>query len=107
MAAAGIIVGQLLLVFGLGVWLRGSTKKLDSQRYLAIFAFPFFCWLPVTVTLVTLLALRLHAPPTTIAIGWLAIALAVTALWRRGRTLENRARNPLRDILTFDDASRR
>ena len=99
-------MAQALLAFGLGAWFRALPKKANGWRYLAIFAFPCFCWLPVTITLDTLLAFHFHMSPAAIAFGWLAITLVVTALWRRGRTLENRARNPLRDILTFDTSRR-
>jgi len=102
----GMLVAQILLNYSIVAWLDLDPKWKRWPRYFAIFAFPFFCWLPVTVMLVTLLARRLHLPTMAICVAWLVAALAVTLLWLRGRTLENRACNPLRDIFSFDDNRR-
>jgi hypothetical protein len=96
--AAGVAIG--LSALGYGAWLRVARGKIDAYRYLAVLALPFYCWLPIVAFWTTKLGLR-FASPFEVAGAWALAALLVTCLWRRGRTLEERARNPLRGILDF------
>jgi hypothetical protein len=81
--------------FGVGSW---SRAEVDGYRVAAVLAFPLFAWPPLVATFGTLLALR-HGTAIQVAGAWLVLVLTGTLLWRRGRQLEARARNPLRGIL--------
>ncbi|WNZ46013.1 NACHT domain-containing protein [Leptolyngbya boryana CZ1] len=85
---------------GISFWYRAETE-LDSRRFLAAFAFPWFCWFPITVCSATFGFLNFF-PIWQVASLWGAIVLLCSCLWFRGQTLDRRARNPLQGISALE-----
>ena len=81
---------------GLGAWYRAKESERDRIRFLAVFAFPWFCWFPI-VGIFGTLGLRDFLSLTwlqTVLVDLLLVGIC-TLLWRRGQQLEDMARNPL------------
>ena len=100
--AVGVAVGAFagaaaLIGMGLGFWYRAKSKT-DSLRFLAIFAFPFFCWFPIVVVFSTLFMLRFLTWQYTV-LTWLIVLGTCTALWLYGQNKHRKASNPLKGIL--------
>ena len=110
MAVAGLLSMAIdvavawTLGYGLGIWVREQSKQLIRFKVMAVFAFPFFCWLPITLAFTTLFVARVL--PTQPPLSWMIAILIdlfvlglVTILWKRGQYLERKAQNPLHGIL--------
>ncbi len=82
---------------GVEAWVRAKDKK-DFGKFLAVFAFPFFCWSPIVIYFSTFALLQFLAWQYTL-LAWLTLIGVGTGLWLRGQKLEEQARNPLKDIL--------
>ena len=83
-------------VAGIGFWYRAKNKP-DSRRFFAALAFPFFCWLPITVCYSTLAFLNFLSG-WQVASLWGEIVLPCTLLWFYGQHKDYQARNPLQGI---------
>ena len=93
-AVAGALIGM-----GLGFWYRAKSQT-DWMRFLAIFAFPYFCWFPIVVVFSTLFMWDyLNLPWQYTVIIWLILLGTCTGLWIYGQNKERRASNPLKGIL--------
>ena len=90
--AMAVAVGLGLAVVGASYWVE------DIDDFLAVFAFPFFCWLPIVIYFSTLALLRFLSWQQILLI-WLTLIGFGTALWLWGQKLEEQARNPLQGIL--------
>ncbi|MEM9274179.1 MAG: NACHT domain-containing protein [Cyanobacteria bacterium P01_F01_bin.143] len=90
-------VNLVPLGMGLGFFDRAKTQ-IDSLRFLAIFALPYFCSFPIMVIFSTLFMLRYLTWQYTTLI-WLIVFGTCTALWRYGQDKERKASNPLKGIL--------
>ncbi|MEM9541845.1 MAG: hypothetical protein AAGA60_20410 [Cyanobacteria bacterium P01_E01_bin.42] len=91
----------LVLGWGLGIWYR-AKKGVDLRliKFFSILAFPWFCWLPIVVGFMSFaLYDRLSWGWQPICLFWLSILGFCTVLWVRGKTLEEKALNPLKGIL--------
>ncbi|WP_052035241.1 NACHT domain-containing protein [Xenococcus sp. PCC 7305] len=104
LAASFVVVVFSLIGIGIGVWDRAKTKK-DWIRFLAILAFPYFCWFPIVVVFSTRFMLR-FLTLQSISLNWLIILGTwfivlgtCTTLWRYGQDRERKASNPLKGIL--------
>lgn len=100
-AVALAVAGAGAVGFGLGIWYRAKDEKdLGLMRFLSILAFPWFCWFPIVFGF-TSLALydRLSWGWLPISLFWLVVLGFCAVLWVRGQRLEEKARNPLRGIL--------
>ncbi|MGK7884653.1 MAG: hypothetical protein AB4057_08525 [Crocosphaera sp.] len=93
-----IAIGEIL-GSGLGAWYRAKDKR-DWGRYLAIFAFPFFCTFPIifgysSYAFYDWFGLNWQQ----ITIIWIGILGVCTVLWQWGQKLDYEARNPFKGIL--------
>ena len=95
-AVAGAVAGAGAGA-GVGAWVRAKDKQ-DFGKFLAVFAFPFFCWSPIVVGFSILALLQFSYREYTL-LAWLALTGLVTRFWLRGQKLEEQARNPLKGIL--------
>ena len=86
-----------LIEMGLGFWYRAKSQT-DFTRFLAIFAFPYFCWFPIVVVFSTLFMLRYLTWQYTSLI-WVILLGTCTALWLYGQNKHRKASNPLKGIL--------
>ena len=96
MAVAVAIAVVGLAGVGLGAWHRAKESERGRIRFLAVLAFPWFCWFPIVLVFG---AFGLHdfLPLTwlqTVLVDLFLVGLCAV-LWRRGQQLEERARNPL------------
>ena len=96
-ATAGAVIAAALIGIGLGIWDRAKSQT-DFMRFLAIFAFPLFCWFPIVFVFSTLFMLRYITWQFTTLI-WLIVFGTCTALWRYGQDKHRKASNPLKGIL--------
>ncbi len=87
------IIAGALIGMGLGFWYRAKSQK-DWMRFLAIFAFPYFCWFPIVGVFSTLFMLRYLTWQYT-ALIWVIVLGICTALWLYGQNKERKASNPL------------
>lgn len=80
-----------------------STPEKKWLKILSLFAFPWFCWLPIVTTLSTWALYDLLSQVSSLSSIpiWQQTAVVVAAvtglwaaLWRRGQWLDARARNP-------------
>ena len=107
-AAAGFAAAGAVAAAGAGAAI-GAWHQLKSNpdkgylKVLALFAFPWFCWLPIVSILTTwaLYDLLTQFSPISSLPIWQQTALGVAivagvwaALWHRGQWLDARARNP-------------
>ena len=82
--------------------MRLKSDPQQGFQWLALLAFPWFCWFPLVVTFGTMALHTLLARvsplgwPVWLQTGLVTLGLAAVsgALWGRGRWLEARARNP-------------
>jgi|GEM_PF-436666 len=95
-AAAIAFTLSALSMVGVGFWVRSQAQK-DWGRFLAIFALPFFCWLPITLGFATVGLLRFF-PGWQVALFWLVSLGCCTGLWLYGQRRDRLARNPLYGI---------
>ncbi len=94
LALPGAIAGV-----GLGAWYR-ANDKINWTRYLAIFAFPFFCTFPMVLGYCSYAFYDWFSLNwQQITIIWIAILGVCTVLWQWGQKLDYEARNPLKGIL--------
>lgn len=96
-AVAGALAGAgaVMAGFGIGIW--GRAEEESRWRWAAVFAFPFFCWFPLTFTLFALMFWSLSGPiGLCVPVGILAFC---AGLWVWGKKLDRAARNPLTGIL--------
>ena len=98
--AGALALAVALALAGAGAGARAKEKK-DFIRFLAIFAYPFFCWSPIVFCFSTLALLEFLSWQHTVLV-WLTVLGVGTALWMRGQKLEEQARNPLKGILGSD-----
>ena len=105
--AISALITAFLIGIGIGVWHRvflvsGEFKDEFEIDYciifLAIFAFPLFCWFPIVVFFSTLFMLRFLTWQYT-ALIWLIVLGTCTSLWLYGQNKERKASNPLQGIL--------
>ncbi len=82
---------------GFRAWIRAKDKQ-DWGRFLAVLAFPFFCWSPIVIYFSTLALLPSLSWQHTL-FTWLTLIGFGAGLWLRGQKLEEQARNPLKGIL--------
>ncbi|NEO87220.1 MAG: NACHT domain-containing protein [Spirulina sp. SIO3F2] len=102
-----------LLGCGVAVWSKVYEHQQQEHpkpipfwaKLLALFAFPFYCWFPIT-TIFSLLGLKnlltyLNTPhPWPIALTiWLTLFITCCILWVWGQRKDRAARNPLHGIL--------
>jgi NACHT domain len=98
-AVSGIVAIAVFISVGnsgIRFWYRAKNKP-DSRRFLAALAFPFFCWLPITVCYSTLAFLNFLSE-WQVALLWVTIVLPCTLLWFYGQHKDYQARNPLQGI---------
>ncbi|MEM8642881.1 MAG: hypothetical protein AAGG51_29300, partial [Cyanobacteria bacterium P01_G01_bin.54] len=109
-----MVAGAIGLCFGYGIRLFKEAYEnkqlwIESiplwKKLLALLAFPFYCWFPIT-TIFSLLGLKnlltyLNTPhPWPIAIAiWLTLFTLCCLLWVWGQRKDRAARNPLHGIL--------
>ncbi len=86
---------------GLAIWYKGTQESLGNIRWLSILAFPWFCWFPSVLGVITLGLRDNFSLEWAFIISFWSITLGLCAFWwRRGETLEAKARNPFKGILT-------
>ncbi|MDJ0579558.1 hypothetical protein [Crocosphaera sp.] len=96
---AVIVMVVLSAGSGLGVWHR-AKDKIDSTRYLAIFAFPFFSTFPIVFGYCSYAFYDWFGLTwQQITIIWMLILGVCTVLWQWGQKLDYEARNPFKGIL--------
>ena len=95
-SSAGAIAGTLIGM-GYGIWDQANSAR-NSILFLAIFAFPYFCWFPIVVVFSTLFMLRYLTWQYT-ALIWIIVLGTCTALWLYGQDRHRKASNPLKGIL--------
>ncbi|MDJ0599971.1 MAG: hypothetical protein QNJ37_14155 [Crocosphaera sp.] len=84
---------------GLGAWYR-AKNKIDWSRYLAIFAFPFFCTFPIVLGYSSYAFYDWFGLSwQQITIIWIGILGVCTVLWQWGQKRDYEARNPFKGIL--------
>ncbi len=112
-AAAGAVAFTFAFTFavaastGLGIWysLKSNSEK-QWLRFFTVLAFPWFCWLPITLVFASLGFHALLNQYTSLRLTWLSVwqqtilieVILVgmgSVLWRRGHYLDRMARNPL------------
>jgi hypothetical protein len=81
---------------GLGIWAYGEDKE-NVPRWMAVFALPFFCWLPVTLSLVVWMLWQFWQWRSLLVVASLILLCAL--LWWWGQKRDRKARNPLHGIL--------
>ncbi|MEM9006528.1 MAG: NACHT domain-containing protein [Cyanobacteria bacterium P01_F01_bin.86] len=96
-AGAGAVAGAVAGA-GLGAWYRLKSRPEQQQfKYLAILAFPWFCWFPIVIIFGTLCLHDVFSLPWLWTVLTTILTLGLCkGLWWRGQQLENKARNPLR-----------
>ncbi|WP_299488897.1 NACHT domain-containing protein [Acaryochloris sp. IP29b_bin.137] len=111
LARVGIVGVALAWLSGYGIELlsRNDPPRQSWLRFTAIFAFPFFCWLPITtwfatVTMMSVLSENSHSLFMVILIELVILGLC-TILWKWGQYRDRQARNPLYGILGDKPAS--
>jgi hypothetical protein len=102
-AGAGAVLAIAWFAFtrgGLKIWYRARIVDLGWRRFLAITAFPVFCWFPIVLISVTYGLHRfLSWGWQPISLFWFILLGVCTLLWIRGKNLEEKASNPLKGIL--------
>ncbi len=103
-SALTVDVVVAIAVAGVEVWGREKNKP-NYRRFFAALAFPFFCWLPITVCYSTLAFLNFLSG-WQVALLWGAIVLPCTLLWFYGQHKDYQARNPLQGIPELEKCHR-
>ncbi|AFY39301.1 putative signal transduction protein with Nacht domain [[Leptolyngbya] sp. PCC 7376] len=109
-----LVAGAFLTSFGIYALEAAYQSQQQSfgtfanwKKWCCIFAFPYFCWLPITVVFSFL---GLQDLVTSFQLGswglslsiWLSLFSLCTVLWCVGQAKDRAARNPLQGILDDD-----
>jgi uncharacterized membrane protein YqjE len=82
--------------FGLGIWAYGENES-NFPRRMAVLALPFFCWFPLTLSLLLWVLWLFWQWYSILAVASLVAFCAF--LWWWGQERDRRSRNPFHGIL--------